>query len=370
MSSKKDKIKPINNYYMGLALALARENAGLTKENPSVGCVLVKNNQIISTGITSINGRPHAEYNAVKNSVDNVSGSTAYVTMEPCTHKGKTDPCSSLLIKSKIKKVYFSVPDIDERTSNKALKVFKRKGIVVKKGILKREVKNFYSNYFFNRKHKLPYITGKIACSKDNYIKSNKSQYISNQESLNVTHLLRYRNDGILVSYKTINADNPKLNCRLPGLENFSPKIFIIDRNLRTKNSSYVLNCINRRNTFIFHNSNKLKKIKYLKKKGIKLIKIKDENIDKFDPYKIAKEIYKKKVYNLLVEGGFDITKSFLKKNFFNQFYLFKSNNSLKSNGSIKISDIFSGLNKNFKNKKILDTYSNKDKIIRYFNYV
>ena len=85
---------------------------------------------------------------------------------------------------------------------------------------------------------------------------------------------------------------------------------------------------------------------------------------------KKAKEIYKNKVYNLLVEGGFDITKSFLKKNFFNQFYLFKSNNSLKSNGSIKISDIFSGLNKNFKNKKILDTYSNKDKIIRYFNYV
>ena len=113
----------------------------------------------------------------------------------------------------------------------------------------------------------MPYITGKIACSKDNYIKSNKSQYISNQESLNVTHLLRYRNDGILVSYKTINADNPKLNCRLPGLENFSPKIFIMDRNLRTKNSSYVLNCINRRNTFIFHNSNKLKKLNILKKK-------------------------------------------------------------------------------------------------------
>ena len=131
-----------------------------------------------------------------------------------------------------------------------------------------------------------------------------------------------------------------------------------------------MLNCISRRNTFIFHNSNKLKKIKYLKKKGIKLIKIKDENIDKFDPYKIVKEIYKNKVYNLLVEGGFDITKSFLKKNFFNQFYLIKSNNSLKSNGSIKISDIFSGLNKNFKNKKMLDTYSNKDKIIRYFNYV
>ena len=105
MSSKRNNSKLEDNFYMEQALGLAEKNYGLTGENPSVGCVLVKNNQIISTGITSVNGRPHAEYNAVKNSVDNVSGSTAYVTMEPCTHKGKTDPCSSLLIKSKVKKV-------------------------------------------------------------------------------------------------------------------------------------------------------------------------------------------------------------------------------------------------------------------------
>ena len=97
MSSKKDNIITSDNYYMGLALALAKENHGLTKENPSVGCVLVKNNQIISTGVTSINGRPHAEYNAVKNCVVSPNGSTAYITIEPCTHKGKTNPCSSLL---------------------------------------------------------------------------------------------------------------------------------------------------------------------------------------------------------------------------------------------------------------------------------
>ena len=156
MSSKKDNTITSDNYYMGLALALAKENHGLTRENPSVGCVLVKNNQIISTGVTSINGRPHAEYNAVKNSVVSPNGSIAYITMDPCTHKGKTNPCSSLLIKSKVKKVIFSVTDIDHRTSKQAHKILNNKGILVKKGILKNEVNKFYKSYIFNRTYKLP----------------------------------------------------------------------------------------------------------------------------------------------------------------------------------------------------------------------
>ena len=263
MSSKKDNSNNLDTYYMGLALALARENHGLTNENPSVGCVLVKNNQIISTGVTSINGRPHAEFNAIKNSVFNPNGSTAYVTMEPCTHKGKTNPCSSLLIKSKIKKVYFSVSDIDERTSNKSLKIFRNKGITVIKGILKKEVNKFYSSYLFNRKYKLPYVTGKIACSRDNYIKSKENRYITDESSLNVTHLLRYKNDGILVSYKTINSDNPKLNCRLNGLEKFSPKIFVLDKNLRLKNSSYIINSLNKKKHLFFIIVTTLKKLNF-----------------------------------------------------------------------------------------------------------
>ncbi len=366
MSSKKDNSNHSDIYYMGLALALARENHGLTNENPSVGCVLVKNNQIISTGVTSINGRPHAEFNALKNSVLNPNSSTAYVTMEPCTHKGKTNPCSSLLIKSKIKRVCFSVSDIDPRTSNKALKIFKSKGISVSKGILKNEVNKFYSSYLFNRKYKLPYVTGKIACSRDNYIKSKRNRYISDKSSLNVTHLLRYRNDGILVSYKTINSDNPKLDCRLNGLEKYSPKIFVIDKNLRINNSSYVLNSLNKKKTFIFYNCNKTKKIKFLKKKGIKLIKIKYDNNNQFNPLDILKSIYKIKVYNLLVEGGSHLTKTFLDNNLFNQFYLFKGFKNIKSDGSVKISNILTNLNKKFNEKKVLDTYSNKDKIIKF----
>ena len=113
MSTKKDKFNKKDRYYMNLAFKLARDKVGLTGENPAVGCVIVKNNQVISLGQTGINGRPHAEFNAIKESKQNLKGSKIYVSLEPCTHYGKTPPCSKLIIKSKIKEVIFSVIDVD-----------------------------------------------------------------------------------------------------------------------------------------------------------------------------------------------------------------------------------------------------------------
>ena len=108
---------------MEQALGLAENNYGLTGENPSVGCVLVKNNQIISTGVTGFNGRPHAEANAIKNSLTNVQGSTLYVTLEPCNHYGKTPPCTKSIIKSGIKELFYSINDIDKKVKGKSYKL-------------------------------------------------------------------------------------------------------------------------------------------------------------------------------------------------------------------------------------------------------
>ena len=105
MSTNQNK-KKRNNYFMSLALKQAMINLGNTKENPSVGCIITKNNSLISAGHTSLNGRPHAEYNAIKNSKKKLTNSILYVTLEPCTHYGKTPPCVKKIIKSKIKKVY------------------------------------------------------------------------------------------------------------------------------------------------------------------------------------------------------------------------------------------------------------------------
>ena len=123
MSTKKDKFSIKDKLYMDLALDLARAREGLTGTNPSVGCVIVKNDNIISIGQTSYNGRPHAESNAISNSSENLKGSTMYVTLEPCSHHGVTPPCTSTIIKSKISKVFYSVVDIDKRVKGKTFKI-------------------------------------------------------------------------------------------------------------------------------------------------------------------------------------------------------------------------------------------------------
>ena len=179
MSTKKHKFTLKDKFYMDLALDLARSRHGLTGSNPSVGCVIVKNDKIISIGQTSFNGRPHAESNAIKNSFEDLKGSKMYVTLEPCCHHGLTPPCTDLIIKSKISEVIYSVTDIDKRVSNKSFKILNSKKIIVKKGLLKNKIESFYYPYFFNRKKKLPYVTGKIAISKNNiiYTKYQKKNY-------------------------------------------------------------------------------------------------------------------------------------------------------------------------------------------------
>ena len=140
---------------MEIALDLARAREGLTGLNPSVGCVIVKNDKIISIGQTSFDGRPHAEINAIRNSFENLKGSTMYVTLEPCSHYGVTPPCTSAIIKSKIKKVIYSIIDVDKRVHGKTYKILKSKKIKVKKGLLKDKINQFYVSYFFNRKKKI-----------------------------------------------------------------------------------------------------------------------------------------------------------------------------------------------------------------------
>ena len=142
MSTKKDKFSLKDKNYMKLAINLAKARKGLTGENPSVGCVIVKNDRIISIGQTGINGRPHAESNAINNSFDNLSGSKMYVTLEPCNHYGKTPPCTKKIIKSGIKEVFYSINDIDDKVKGKSFNILRKKKIKVSKELLKHEELN------------------------------------------------------------------------------------------------------------------------------------------------------------------------------------------------------------------------------------
>ena len=353
---------------MDLALKLASARHGHTGVNPSVGCVIVKNNEIVSIGQTNYNGRPHAEYNAINNANVNLEGSKMYVTLEPCSHYGKTAPCTNLIIRKKIKEVYFSVEDIDTKVKGKSFKILKSKNIIVKKGLFKKNVSNFYSTYFFNRKNKLPFVTGKIATSKNNLIYSKKTKRITDIHSEKLTHFLRFKNDSIMISYKTLNKDNPKLNCRLNGLNNFSPRRIILDNNLDTKTSSYIFNTANKQNTIFIYNNADKKKITLFKKKGVELIKSSLTKNKYFDLKKVLKKLYKHGIRNILVEGGNDLSGSFLKNKLFNKFYLFKSPKILNKSAPYKDFNHLKYLIHNYKTKFKINNKSSKDTTTLYKN--
>ena len=366
MSTKKDKFSLKDKYYMEIALKLANARQGLTGSNPSVGCIIVKNDKIISIGQTSYNGRPHAEFNAIKNCVEDINGSKMYVTLEPCCHHGVTPPCTNLIINSKISEVIYSVADIDKRVRNKTSKILRSSNIKVKKGLLEDKINNFYSTYFFNRRKKLPYVTGKIAVSKNNLIYSKLKKKITNIHSDKFTHLLRYKNDALMVSYKTLNKDNSKLNCRIKGFRNYSPKRIILDNKLKTKINSYVIKTANKDNTIIFYNQADKSKILNFKKKKIKLIRSKINKQGRFDIKVILKKLFKLDCRNLLIEGGDNLTNYLLKNKIFNKFYLYKSPINLPQITEYLIFNSLDVLKKNYKNKLNLNLFLGKDKITLY----
>jgi diaminohydroxyphosphoribosylaminopyrimidine deaminase/5-amino-6-(5-phosphoribosylamino)uracil reductase len=226
---------------MKLALQQALKTLGNTGSNPAVGCVITKKNYVVGAGFTSKSGRPHAEYNAIHFCKSNLKNSDLYVTLEPCSHYGKTPPCVNIIAKKKIKKVYFSIKDPDPRSYNKSKKKFKKNKIQTRNGILSSEIKNFYASYIKTKKNELPFVTAKMAISKDFYTNNIKNRWITNNYSRGRVHLMRSNHDCILTSVQTVIADNSNLTCRVKGLEKNSPLRIILDKNLHIPINSNII---------------------------------------------------------------------------------------------------------------------------------
>ena len=366
MSTKKDKFSLKDKNFMRLAFNLARARKGLTGNNPSVGCVIVKNDKIISIGQTGRNGRPHAERNAIKDAFQNLNGSKMYVTLEPCNHYGRTSPCTNTIIKSGIREIIYAMDDIDKKVKGKSFKILSNKNIKVKKGLFKSHAQNLYDSYIVNRINKLPYVTAKIAISKNKLIYSKKVKRITDKSSDKLTHYLRYKNDSIMISSRTLNIDNPKLNCRLKGFENTAIKRIILDKNLEIDLNSYIYKSAKKNNTILFYNLSNNKKIKILKKKGIILIKSKLDNKGLLNLRMILKKLFFLGSKNLLIEGGDKITKYLIENRLIDTFYLFKSPKELpKSNVNQSFSS-FNILNKKYKKKYKVSFKIAKDNITIY----
>ena len=365
MYLKKDNFKSLDKKIMNFAINLAENKKYLTGTNPSVGCVIVKKNMILSFATTNYGGRPHAESIALSKNRSN-EGATLYSTLEPCAHQGMTPPCTNKIIKNKVKNVYYSIEDKDLRTFNKSKKILKLENIIAKSGLQKNYVNNLYKEYNYIRSNKAPYITGKIASSSNLNILRNNSP-ITNEHSRSVSHLLRFQNHAILTSYKTINTDNPKLNCRLNGLEKFSPIVVVIDKNLKIKVNSFVIKNSKKNKLIIFHCSKNISKIKLLKEKGVKLIYQKIENTSYFNLRQITKKLYTLGLHRVLIETGKDLMTNFLKENLINEFYFFKSDKIILNRHRINISSIVKMINKNYKKKEKINTYLGNDTLTHYY---
>ncbi len=326
-----------HNYYLDLAFQLAEKNIGRTSLNPSVGTVIVKNGAVISSGVTSINGRPHSEFNALKN-IKNCPGASLYTTLEPCVHHGKTPPCVNIIVKKKIKKVYYAFEDPDKRTFKKAKKFFKTKGIKSKL-VPSKNYKKFYRSYFINKKLSVPLISGKIAVSKDYFTINNKYKWITNSTSRKIAHLLRNKFDAIISTSKSINYDNSLLNCRIDGLNKDKPDLFIIDLKLKLKKKLSLNNLLKCRKTFLVTSKDNIKKTIAYKKLGYKIIYIKQLK-DKNDFNFFYKKIYKMGYSRILVEAGLTFLNNLIRNKAIHDLYIFKSNNKLskygKNNDTIK----------------------------------
>lgn len=220
---------------MRAALGLARRSLGETWPNPSVGCVLVKDGHVVGRGFTARGGRPHAETIALDQAGAAARGSSAYVTLEPCCHKGQTGPCAEALIQAGVARVVAAIEDPDPRVSGRGLEMLKKAGIAVELGLCAESAAELNAGFFQRILHERPLITLKLATSLDGRIAthSRHSHWITGETARAASHRLRAETDAILVGIGTALADDPELTCRLPGLEHRSPVRVVVDSRLR-----------------------------------------------------------------------------------------------------------------------------------------
>lgn len=222
--------------HMRAALALARRGLGNAWPNPAVGCVLVKDGRVIGRGWTQPGGRPHAETEALRRAGDAARGATAYVTLEPCSHHGRTPPCCEALAGAGIARVVMAMRDPDPRVNGRGLAMLRGAGIAVEEGLLEAEARALNAGFFRRIQAGMPVVTLKLASTLDGRIATStgESRWITGAAARREVHALRARHDAILVGSGTVLADDPDLTCRIPGMERVPMLRVVADARLRT----------------------------------------------------------------------------------------------------------------------------------------
>jgi len=232
-------VSALDRRYMAAAIRLARWHEGRTGSNPSVATLIVREIDgtpvIVGRGVTAIGGRPHAEPQALAEAGELARGATAYVTLEPCAHHGRTPPCAEALVAAGVARVVAAATDPDERVSGRGYAILREAGIEVEEGVLDREAQRDLAGYLTRRMKNRAHVTLKLAVSTNGKIGKRDGQQvaITGEISRCQVHALRAQSDVILVGVGTAINDDPELTCRLPGLEDRSPVRLVLDTNLR-----------------------------------------------------------------------------------------------------------------------------------------
>ncbi|HHY71755.1 MAG TPA: bifunctional diaminohydroxyphosphoribosylaminopyrimidine deaminase/5-amino-6-(5-phosphoribosylamino)uracil reductase RibD [Bacillus bacterium] len=303
--------------YMKLAIELAAKTEGQTSPNPVVGAVVVKDNQIVGMGAHLKAGEAHAEVHAIRMAGDQAAGATIYVTLEPCSHFGRTPPCTDLLINSQVRRVVIASTDPNPLVAGKGIEKLRNAGIEVEVGLLREEADALNKVFFHYIATGMPFVTLKSATSLDGKIATvaGESKWITSEESRLDVHQYRHRHDGILVGVNTVLKDNPELTTRLP-LGGKNPIRIILDTNLRTPLEAKIVNDQCAPTWIIVGIHAPDEKIMAMKEKNVDIITIPTETLGIRD---VLKALGEKGITSLFVEGGAQINGSFLMEKAINE---------------------------------------------------
>ena len=312
--------------YMRMAIEEAKKGEGFTSPNPLVGAVIVKDDKVIGIGYHQKYGENHAEINAfldAQKKGEDVEGADIYVTLEPCSHYGKTPPCADAIIKNKIKKVIIGCVDSNPKVAGNGIKKLKDAGIEVIVNVLEDECRKLNEVFFYYIANKRPFVVMKYAMTMDGKIStvSGKSKWITSEKSREHSHRFRNKYSAIMVGINTVIEDNPTLNCRLPNTKN--PIRIILDSSLKIDLKSNICKTAKEIKTFIAAVSNDDKKIKELESLGIEIIKTESDNgrVNLKELMKILGE--EKNIDSVYVEGGASLHASLIEERLVNKVLVY-----------------------------------------------
>jgi diaminohydroxyphosphoribosylaminopyrimidine deaminase/5-amino-6-(5-phosphoribosylamino)uracil reductase len=311
----------IDEKYMRRALALAKKGAGTVSPNPLVGAVIVRNGRIIGEGWHQRCGENHAEINAMQSATEPVEGADFYVTLEPCSHYGRTPPCADALVERRPARVIVGTLDPNPLVSGRGMEILRQEGIETRTGVLEDECVEINRFFFKYIRTGLPYVTLKFAQTLDGRIATTtgNSRWISSPSSLRLAHRLRAIHDAILVGAGTIRADNPKLTCRL--VKGRDPLRIALDSHLCLPLDREIFSDGGRTLTICTGGASAEKK-NLLRQRGIDVAEIAGTNRNQPSLPTLLRELGQREITSLLVEGGAGIATSFLQENIVDQLLL------------------------------------------------